>query len=541
VTKESIGKGIDDVARVKETLDEAAGRVSTARRDFLKLFGYGTAGLAMGGLSVGPDGMPGLIGSAHAHSGKKGKGKKEKGKSPYAKAFDFERKLLYMNIGTTGASPTRVVDSYYEDYLDLSRNPTAYFFGQQEMRNAIAPGFGCDPYELVMSFNTTDGLWRVVMGIPFAPGDEIISTNMEEDAGISVLNMLVDRYGVEVKYVNLPTNDVYTDDEIMARFEAQRTDKTKAVLFSSPVYLTGARLPEKALCLWAADNGIISIVDGAHGPGMLALNLHDMGCDFYSGAGHKWQCGPGQTGFLYIRNNFDPADQLVQRPTSDYAPFIPPAYWDDTVDILIPGYSNTNELPTYYPTNTLIYGASGILKNGVRNPEHNIAAVLQLIGNGSRPSQNALAETCTMWDDWGREDIEEYIVSLAQYLRARIVDIWGPDSLSFPFTTDPDPVAQVGLTSFNPFSPGFDYNAALTAGDSMTQKATSAAAVAMLKDEYGIVVRNNSVPHTLRSDPTQNAGQGAFSSPLRISTHLFHSFKDVDRVIKALQAVVPTP
>jgi selenocysteine lyase/cysteine desulfurase len=146
-----------------------------------------------------------------------------------------------------------------------------------------------------------------------------------------------------------------------------------------------------------------------------------------------------------------------------------------------------------------------------------------------------------MWDDWGREDIEEYIVSLAQYLRARIVDIWGPDSLSFPFTRDPDPVAQVGLTSFNPFSPGFDYNAALTAGDSMTQKATSAAAVAMLKDEYGIVVRNNSVPHTLRSDPTQNAGQGTFSSPLRISTHLFHSFKDVDRVIDALQEVVPTP
>jgi len=358
--------------------------------------------------------------------------------------------------------------------------------------------------------------------------------------------MLRDRFGVVVKKVNLPTNDAYRDQEILDRFDAELTANTKAILFSSPVYLTGARLPEKELCLWAAGKGILSIVDGAHGPGMLALNLHDMGCDFYSGAGHKWQCGPGQTGFMYIRNNNDPKDHTVERPTSDFAPFIPPAYWgEDTVDIWVPGYSNTNELPTYYPTNTLIYGSLPILKNGARNPEHNIAAVLQLVGNGSRPSQNALTETCMMWDDWGREDIEDYIVSLAQYLRARIVDIWGPKSLSMPwdamYPDDPDTVARVGLTSFNPFSPGFDYNAELTEEDSKAQSAASGAAVTRLKEEFGIVVRNNSVPHTLRDEPSENAAPGTFSSPLRISTHLFHSFKDVDRVIEALQEVVPTP
>ena len=535
MNENSVGmRCVEDGVRAKQAVQAAAERVSSARRDFLKLFGYGTAGLMMGGMSIGRDGMPELIRGAEAAP---------RLPSPYASEFHFAGNLLYMNIGTTGASPTRVVRDHFQDYQDIARNPTAYFFGQQVMRNTIAPGFGCDPYELVMSFNTTDGLWRIVMGIPFAPGDEVITTNMEEDAGISAVNILRDRFGVVIKTVNLPTNDAYSDQEVLDRFAAQLTGNTKAILFSSPIYLTGARLPAKALCLWAAQNGVISIVDGAHLPGMVALNLHDMGCDFFSGAGHKWQCGPGQTGFLYIRNGNYTDDRVLLRPTSDLAPFGVPS---EMVEIPVTGHTNTNPLPTYFPTNTLIYGAAGILAGGARDPNpddptHNIAAVLQLVGNGSRPSQRSLTEVCQMWDAWGRADIEAYIIALAQYLRSRIVDIWGPHSLSMPYTFDPDPVAQVGLTSFNPFSPGYDYNAELTTTESGAQRTASAAAVARLRDEFNMVIRNNSVPHSLRSDPTQNAAPGTFSSPLRISTHLFHSVRDVDRVIDALLQVVPHP
>lgn len=521
--------GSGNVARAKEQVLEAGEHIRDARRDFMKRFGYGAAGLMLGGLSVGEGGMPEFIPGAQAKSGNK---------SPYEKEFNFAKKLLYMNIGTTGASPTRVVKDFAKDYEDIAGNPTAYFFGQQVMRNTIAPGFGCDPYELVLSFNTTDGLWRIVMGIPFQAGDEVITTNMEEDAGISAVNILRDRFGVVVRTVDLPTNDAYSDAEVLARFAAQLNANTKAILFSSPIYLTGARLPARELCLWAAQNGVLSIVDGAHLPGMCDINLHDMGCDFFSGAGHKWQCGPGQTGFLYIRNGLHPEDRVVQRPTGDLAPFGVPS---PTVDIAIPGYANTSPLPTYYPTNTLIYGAAGILANGARNPDHNIAAVLQLVGNGSRPSQNALTEACAMWDAWGRGNIEDYLVSLAQYLRARIVQIWGHRSLSVPYAGTAAFAARTGLTSFNPFSPGYDYNAELTPAQASQQRADSAAAVARLKADYDIVIRNNSVPHTLRGDPAQNAAPGAFSSPLRVSTHLFHSLGDVDRLVDALLEVVPHP
>lgn len=522
-----------DSVSAKQMAEKTMDSIQCQRRDFLKLFGYGSVSLMAAGLEFDGAGMPVLFNEAHAES------TKLRISTNYQKEFKFERKLLYMNIGTTGASPTRIIRDAMNDYSDIAQNPTAYFFGQQVMRNSVAPGFGCDPYELVFSFNTTDGLWRIVGGIPFTSGDEIITTNMEEDAGISVVKMLQDRYGVIVKKVNLPTNDAYTsDDDVVDLFVAQQTEKTKAILFSCPVYLTGARLPAKALCRWAADNNIISIVDGAHLPGMVALDLHDMGCDFFSGAGHKWQCGPGQTGFMYIRNGTSSLDQVVDRPISDYAPFGSPS---DTIKMTISAYSNTNPLPTYFPTNTLLYGSLPILKNGTRNPEHNIAAILQLVGNGSRPSQNALAEVCQMWDKWGRDKIETYVVSLAQYLRARIVDIWGPQSLSLPYSHVTNPVAETGLTSFNPFSPGYDYNSDLSDSASAEQKKQSSTVVNNLKSKHSIIIRNNSVPHSLRSDPKKNAEAGSYSSPLRISTHLFHSTHDVDRLIDALLLEVPHP
>lgn len=515
------------VSAARDAALAGAERIHDARREFLKLFGMGAAAAA--GMGAIP--FAGAVGDAVAATG-------SPAGSPYAPAFGFAPGLLYMNIGTTGASPTQVVQHAAADYQDIASNPTAYFFGQQAMRNAIAPGFGCDPYELTLSFNTTDGLCRIIMGLQFQPGDEIITTNMEEDAGKSAAAMVRDRFGVVVREVGLPTNDAVSENTVMKRFRDQLNRRTRAILFSSPVYLTGARLPEKDLCRWAARNGVISIVDGAHGPGMLALDLHDMGCDFYSGAGHKWQCGPGQTGFMYIRNGFSAAPYVRNAPTSDLAPFGVPS---PTVPINVPGYSNTTALPTYFPTNTLIYGATPILLNGSRNPDDNIAAILQLVGNGSRPSQKALAEACQLWDGWGRQAIEEYVVALAQYLRARIVDIWGPQALSVPYKRNPKLAARTGLTSFNPFSAGYDYNVDLSAAEAQAQATASSAAVATMRSAHQIVIRNNRVPHSLRSDPEANAAADALSAPLRVSTHLFHSTADDDRLIAALLQVVPHP
>jgi len=515
------------VAAAKDRVEEAAERVRSGRREFMKLVGAGSAASFMAATSQ-------LARAANADiTGEDVASKAAGERSPYASAWGFAPGLLYMQIGQTGATPKASVDSFYKNYQDIAATPQAYTFGQQGWLNQVAPGFGADPTEITFSFSTTDGLNRIVYGLDWAPGDELISTNNEESAGISVHGILTDRYGVVVKKANLPTNDAYSDDEIFNRLTALKTAKTKAILFSSIMYLTGTRLPEKRLCQWAAANGIISIVDGAHLPGMIAVDLHDMGCDFMSGAGHKWQCGPGQTGIMYVRNGFTP---------NAYVRTIGSATFN------VKGYTNTTPLPKFWPANSQNYASGGTnaLNKGLRDPAQNVGVFLQSVGNGSRPSQATLAEVCGLWDTWGRQNIQDYIVELAQYVRANIYEIWGNKVLSVPYNPTLQHVGTTSLTAFNPFAPNFDFNADLTPAMAATNSTAAANTVTQIKATNNIVIVTRNTPHSLRSDPTQSANitSGAnrnSSTSLRISMHLWHSHQDVVRVINALLALVPSP
>jgi selenocysteine lyase/cysteine desulfurase len=499
-------------SKVRDAVQEAQAQLLEGRRRFFKVVGLTattTTGLAAALHSP----------EALAYGG------------PYAPAFGLDPSKLFMNIGTTGSTPTKVLKHLAANNAQVARDPRTTY-NTQDMRNQIAPGFGADPFELVMSFNTTDGMSKILNGLQFAAGDEIITTNMEHPGGNSPMQITADRRGVVLKRINLPTGDSYSDAAVLARFAALLTNKTKAIVFSSPPYLTGIRLPEKALCQWAASHGLISVIDGAHGPGMLALNFHDMGCDFYAGAGHKWQCGPGQTGILYVRNNTT-ASTYTKNVTIDGV----------TRTLTLPGYANTTPLHEFWPTISGGYSATAgsTLNGGVRDPADNVAATLMSIGNPSYPALRALQECCEMWDMWGRQNIENYIVSLAQYLRSRLAAIWGPQSMATMYDANTPHHARIALTSFNPFSPGFDYNRPLTAAESTAQTAASTAAVNALREDHGIVVRNTAVPHTLRGSPTQNADPTTVSHPLRISTHLFHNAADVDKLVARLMVTVPHP
>lgn len=503
-------------ARAKDAFLEAQERLHEGRRSFFKM--AGVAATLSGGLGAALHSKEAL-----AYGG------------PYAPAFTLDPARTFMNIGTTGSTPIAVLKSLALNNALIARDPTVSF-STQDMRNQICAGFGADPFEIVMSFNTTDGMSKIINGMDFSAGDEIISTNMEHPGGNSPMAITQDRRGVIVRRINLPTNDAYSDATVLARFQALVTNRTKAICFSSPPFLTGIRLPEKMLCQWAASQGLWSVIDGAHGPGMLALNFHDIGCDFYAGAGHKWQCGPGQTGILYVRNNTTPAAPASYTKNVTIA--------GQTVTLTLPGYANTNALPPFWPTVSGGYSQNvgSALQGGVRDPNDNIAATLMSIGNPSYPALKALQECCSMWDSWGRQNIENYIVTLAQYLRSRLAAIWGNRSLGTPYDANTPLHARIALTSFNPFSPGYDYNAPLSVAEATAQTTASNAAVTTLRTVHNVVVRNTAVPHTLRPDPANNAAAANVQShPLRISTHLFHNAADVDNLVAKLLLTVPTP
>jgi isopenicillin-N epimerase len=515
-----------------EALREAAEKVRLGRREFFKLTGVGAAGAAGLGAS-----LPALADDddddddhdREHHHRRDGR---------YASSFVLDENRLYMNVGTTGSTPKRVLKNLNRNNKLVAVDPLTTF-ATQTLRNTIAEGFGADPFEIVMSFNTTDGMSKIMAGLALPRGSEVITTNMEHPGGNGPMAIARDRDGLVLKRINLPTNDAMSDAEVMARFAAAVTPLTKAIVFSSPPFLTGTRLPEKALSLWAASRGLISIIDGAHAIGMVNLNFHDMGVDYYAGAGHKWQCGPGQTGIMYVRNGVSPAPYTktvsvfngLENTTTD------------NVVIDLPGYTNGTPLSAFFPTVSAAYtGAAGTpLANGTRAPSQNVAATLMSIGNPSYPALKALQECCSMWDKWGRQAIENYLVALAQYLRARLVGIWGPRCLAAPYDPSTPNFARVGLTAFNPFSKGADFNAVMNAAEAAAQTTASGNAVTALRDLHGIVVRNTNCPHTLRGNPSQNADPTTTSHPLRISTHLFHSRRDVDRLIAALVATVPRP
>jgi isopenicillin-N epimerase len=294
--------------------------------------------------------------------------------------FMLDPKLHYHNIGGTGAYPRIMVQNFDENNKIVARNPDDGM-NITDMRTAIAPAFGITPDELVLTTNTTDGMCMSLNGLDWNAGDEIITTNMEHPGGNGPMSHMVARKGVILKRALLPVGADAQPQQYIDAFKVLLTSNTKAICFSHIPYLTGVLLPAKALCTWAQENGLISIIDGAHVTGMLNIDFHDVGVDLYAGSGHKWQCGPHGTGLWYVRN------QLLSNPMAL------PMVWG----VLTSGNAVLSR-----------YTASGAIRN--------IGSFLQSHGHSNEPEWQALTDSCLLWDEIGRAKIDEYVTGLSAEL-----------------------------------------------------------------------------------------------------------------------------
>jgi isopenicillin-N epimerase len=392
-------------------------------------------------------------------------------------SFMLDPKLHYHNIGGTGAYPRHVVANFDLNNKIVARNPDAGM-NITQMREAVAPGFGANADEIVLTTNTTDGMCMSLNGLDWAPGDEIISTNMEHPGGNGPMAHIAARKGVIIKRALLPVGADAQPQDFVNAFMAQLTANTKAICFSHIPYLTGALLPAKALCTFARSHGLISIIDGAHVTGMLNIQFHDLEVDFYAGSGHKWQCGPHGTGIWYVRNQ------------TQSNPMALPMIWG----VLVSGTANI----------TSRFNPNGTVRN--------IGAFLQSHGHPNEPEWQALTDACMFWDQIGRAKIDAYVRGLSAELKRRVVATWGRSALMNP--DHPDLVS--GITTINPFRNKSD----------TTKMATL---VARLMTDYNIrvVLRNFPVP------------TGGSLTSVRVSTHLFHNYRDLDYVMNAIQTLAP--
>ena len=242
------------------------------------------------------------------------------------KQFLIPADEIYLNNGTVGSSPAPVLRAIFEGYNNTERmdqqDPEDYpiwgYAAWNEFRDPLANFVGCTRDEIALVRNATEANSYIANGIDMQPGDEVLMTDQEHPSGEHPWNLRAKRYGVVVKRVILP-KPVKDASHVLTLFSDAITQRTRVIFFSHITTATGVVLPAKELCGLARSKGILSAVDGAHVPGMMPLNLHDVGCDLYSSSPHKWLMAPKGTGFLYVR------DEVIDRVWNTVAT----EGWDD--------------------------------------------------------------------------------------------------------------------------------------------------------------------------------------------------------------------
>lgn len=215
--------------------------------------------------------------------------------------------LVYLNTGTLGPAPKLAHDKITALMARLEANPAIENFGPmgREMeltRGKVASFMGAQEDEIILTRNTTEGISLVCSGIDWNVGDEILTTNHEHGGAETGLNFLAASKGAVINKITMPY-PAASKQQLLDLVDENLTDKTKILLLSHVETVTGLRWPIKEVADMLKGRDILFIVDGAQAPGMLNINLHDMGCDVYACSGHKWIMGPKETGVLYLKKD----------------------------------------------------------------------------------------------------------------------------------------------------------------------------------------------------------------------------------------------
>jgi len=222
-------------------------------------------------------------------------------------AFTVTRGIVNLNNGGVSPSP-RIVTEALVRYIWQQEDATAYTMWQilepqsETIRTGLAEMFGCDREEIAITRNASESLEICLMGMDFKPGDEILTTTQDYPRMLTTLRQRERREGLVLKLVQIPIppKDL---NQITAAFEHGITNRTKLILVSHQVNITGQITPVKAICDLARARGIETIVDGAHSFGQFDFKQKDLGCDYFGTSLHKWLYAPKGSGLLFVKRD----------------------------------------------------------------------------------------------------------------------------------------------------------------------------------------------------------------------------------------------
>ncbi len=219
--------------------------------------------------------------------------------------FLLDRDVVYLNHGAYGACPRRVFERYQAWQRELEREPVDFVSNRlggllEEARAALAGYVGAEPDDVTFVPNATTAVNMAARALDLRPGDEVLATDLEYGACDLTWKHVCARAGAHYIRAEIPLPLDGVTDALLAR----RTERTRAVYVSHITSETGLLLPVEEIVARARGEGLTTIVDGAHAPGHVDLDLTALGADFYAGNCHKWLCAPKGSGFLHARKEW---------------------------------------------------------------------------------------------------------------------------------------------------------------------------------------------------------------------------------------------
>ncbi|TWU26570.1 Isopenicillin N epimerase [Novipirellula galeiformis] len=258
--------------------------------------------------------------------------------------WKIDPRLDFLNHGSFGAVPTVVLQAQQAFRDELESDPIRYLAPERELepkldyvRDVLSELIVADAADLAFVLNATAGVNAVLRSFPLRDGDEIVVTNHGYNACNNAAHYAAERAGAIVRTAEIPF-PVGGPGQVVDAIEQQLSDRTRMVMVDHVTSSTGLVFPVQAITDLAHARNIRVLVDGAHAPGMVPLNLAELGVDYYTANHHKWLCAPKVSGFLWVHPQWQSEvrptiiSHAANRPRPNRSRFLAEFDWQGTFD-----------------------------------------------------------------------------------------------------------------------------------------------------------------------------------------------------------------
>ena len=219
----------------------------------------------------------------------------------------LDSEITFLNHGSYGACPIPVFEDYQNWQKKLENQPVQFMTNYlweslKKSREHLAEYINCSSNDILLFTNPTIAINNLINNLSLRDGDEVLMTRHEYGALVRAWDSAskIKKFKVIQKDIDMPLDN---KQNFIDQFLSGVNSKTKVIFISQITSQTALIFPVKEICQYARRSGIITIIDGAHVPGHIKLDIEDIDCDYYTGACHKWLCAPKGTSFLFVREN----------------------------------------------------------------------------------------------------------------------------------------------------------------------------------------------------------------------------------------------